>query len=185
MQDSDTADFSVETLQEQFVKVRTLTTQSPVEEYGDMSLSSDTLSQYQGAGSNPSAVPDSDTTQNWDSHLVKLQFLQNLAQAVPSQENQQAFAQEQAFHAQTSNNFYSFSLSLDPANQFQLMTAQRQVQDFQCLRGAVAAYEANCGTLGEFGLKFVQVLVNACESGFLQTAISAALSQSCSQVLYE
>lgn len=185
MQDSDAADFTVETLQEQFVKVRALTTQSPVEQYGDMSFSSDTLNQFQGTGSNSSSVSDVDVNKNWEAHLVKLQFLQNLAQIYPTQENQQAYAQEQAFHAQTSNNFYSFSLVLDPANQFQLMTAQRQPQDFQCLRGAVNAYEAACGPLGEFGLKFVQVLVNACESGFQQTALSAALSQSCSQVLYE
>ena len=185
MQDSDAADFTVETLQEQFVKVRTLTTQSPVMQYGDMRFNSDTLNQFQGDGSSAAPASNADDSVNWETHLVKLQFLQNLAQVQPSTENEQALAQEQAFHVQTTNNFYSFALSLDPTNAFQLLTAQRPVQDFPCLRSAVNAYEASCGTLGEFGMKFVQVLVNACESGFQPTTISAAFSQSCSQVLYE
>jgi len=41
--------------------------------------------------------------------------------------------------------------------------------NFDCLRNAMEIYEENCGKLTEFGLQYVRVFVNLCESQFAFT----------------
>lgn len=162
MENSDNANFTVETLWEQFEEVQLRTNQSHVSQYGDVSFVSNTLSLFQGSQSTASAFVSSSDSVYWNSRLAKLEFLTRISEIDPTADNLRALHAEISFHQLIELRFQLLVEMLDPSEELDLLNSQRPVDDFYCLRAAVESYETQCGTLGEFGLAYVQVLVNAC-----------------------
>jgi len=48
--------------------------------------------------------------------------------------------------------------------------------NFECLKASVSAYENSCGQLSEYGMKYVRVFANLCNSQF-QNELSTMIPQ--------
>lgn len=179
MENSDAADLSVETLWEQYEEVQLLTNQSHVSEYGDISFASNPLGWFQGNLSTAFTSPSRDSVQ-WNSRLAKLEFLTHMASINPSADHLQALQTEIHFQQITELRFQTLAKKLDPFESLDLLNSQMPVEDFECLRAAIGNYESQCSPLDEFGLSFVQVLVNICHH-FVPGVLKEALAQICAR----
>lgn len=179
MQNSDKANFAKETLHDQFITVRNLTDQSHVKQYGNLTIASETLNMFQGPknGTNQT-IPDLRTS-HWSSYDVKLKTLYSFFVRNPSDENSLALIAEINYRKGITQTFQVISQLLDPTNTENLLASAASVQNFACLRSSMEAFERQCGQLQEYGLQYVNVLVNACEMGHSLEELNGAFNQAC------
>mmetsp|Transcript_694 Transcript_694/g.1699 ORF Transcript_694/g.1699 Transcript_694/m.1699 type:complete len:523 (+) Transcript_694:414-1982(+) len=53
---------------------------------------------------------------------------------------------------------------------------EQLVDDWDCLKRGIAGYEAACGALGQYGMKYSRVVANLCNLGFLEPFLVAAVT---------
>ncbi|GAB4819104.1 hypothetical protein N2152v2_006150 [Parachlorella kessleri] len=53
------------------------------------------------------------------------------------------------------------------------------VQDWDCLRGMVAAWESGCGTLDQYGMQYTRTFANLCNAGVEPAALAGASHEAC------
>ena len=180
MEDSDAhPSLSSETLFQQFTKVKALTTQSEVMEYGNFSMKKERLSGYLGTGQAQEISQTAFTSVYWDSYDVKLQTLYSMFVNNPSETNSQAVITEIMYQQSIQSTFKMISQYLDPNEEEDLLIGQQPVTDFGCLRGSVEIFEMECGDLQDYALQYLQVLVNACEAGHSLAQMNGAFNQAC------
>lgn len=179
MQNSDKANFAKETLHEQFVAVRNLTDQSHVKEYGNLTIASETLNMFQGPGNGTSQTVPEIRTSHWRSYDVKLRTLYSVFVRNPSDENSLALISEINYRKGITQTFQTISTLLDPTGAENLFASAASVQNFDCLRASMETFEQQCGRLQEYGLQYVNVLVNACEVGHSLAELNGAFAQAC------
>ena len=179
MEDSDTADFSVETLQQQFQIVKKLTDQSHVKEYGDLSIAAQTLDAFQGPNENAGTPLAAINSVQWDSYDAKLKTLYSVFVNWPTSENSKALIEEINYRQSIQETFEIIGQLLDPTGEEELLTGTAPVSDFGCLRGSIVTFEMQCGQLQDYALQYVQVLVNACEVGHSLAQMDGVFSQAC------
>ena len=170
---------SKETLYEQYLTVKMLTTESDVMWYGNGSRFDNSLSSFMGAGIASNHPVLSVPKGNWDAYDVKLQTLSLIYQHNPTDDNRKAWETEIAYRARIQAEFELISTYLDPAGEEMLLEGLEEVRDFECLRGSVEMFELQCGRLQDYALQYVQVLVNACEAGHSLAQMNYAFSQAC------
>lgn len=191
MENADaTPSLSTETLFEQYLKVKALTTESEVMEYGNLKMRREALSNYLGAKTGDGSSLPSFPSIYWNSYDAKLQTLYSVFVNHPTESNSKAVIDEVMYQRSIQETFEIISQYLDPTGEDNLLAGQQPVRDFGCLRASVETFEQQCGQMQDYALQYLQVLVNACEVGRSLAEMDGAFSQACTgpdpdELLYE
>jgi legumain len=171
MEDTDAADLYKETLQEQYETVKKNTVKSHVQLYGDTSIGSDLLIDYQGQRKSSgflkkilSYVPGFRSLEE-NNHVrvnnenMRLYYLKNLAEQTNDLEDQMNFYKEVAAEARVQKIFEIFNKF------FKLGKMEDNAKiDFECYRRSVKYYENACGMEIDRDFKFMKHIANFCSS---------------------
>ncbi|ONM41372.1 senescence enhanced2b [Zea mays] len=56
------------------------------------------------------------------------------------------------------------------------------VDDWSCLKSTVRTFEAQCGSLAQYGMKHMRSFANICNAGILPEAVSKVAAQACTSI---
>ncbi|KAJ4708156.1 Vacuolar-processing enzyme [Melia azedarach] len=202
MEDSDIHNLQTETLHQQYelVKKRTANDNSGfgshVMQYGDISLSKDSLFLY--LGTNPandnytfvgenSLRPSSKAVNQRDADL--LHFWDKFRKA-PEGTPRKVEAQKQFFEAMSHRMHIDQSIKLTGKLLFGIEkgseilntvrpAGQPLVDDWDCLKSLVRTFEMHCGSLSQYGMKHMRSIANICNAGIEKEKMAEASAQAC------
>jgi legumain len=180
LENLESVDPTKETLLEQFNIIKNLTTQSHVQQYGDLSIDSEIIGNFE-ANSNvnrayiPKKVEDTNKYVGLvDSRYVKLAYLQDRHENLQSTQSQQDLLAEIDSIQRFDGIFAGFT------SRFGLDVNQPLGDiDFDCLKARVSMYEEVCGRFTDYGLKYVRHLHFSCVQGVDIYDFEEALMKSC------
>ncbi|KAK7070960.1 hypothetical protein SK128_008479 [Halocaridina rubra] len=194
MEDSDREQLTKETLLEQFNIVQKSTTTSHVEQWGELSLDSNTVSTILGSktpeGVVDPVIPSHDPCLNSSvsSPDVPVAILQsNIDNAANAGEAQMWQKQLIKLHENRNLvNSITKKLAIEVTGDGEMaqeMTTDKHhvITQWDCYEQAADAYNENCFNLGEnpYALRAVHTLVNLCEHGHTASDIIAATEKVC------
>lgn len=185
MEDSDLADFTVETLDEQFANVKKLVTMSQVMQWGDMTFKTDVIGKYLGPGKKSGFLDnvrskwsndEAKTLSSVDSRYIKLNFLLNKFKKSPSQDNYETLSREINQIKYFTDKFSTLKSTLN------LTGNNNGVTNYDCYKKAVTKFEQSCGKVNEFALKYFKYLAEICEhtNGFGMEHVYNTITSICS-----
>ncbi|ESQ50287.1 hypothetical protein EUTSA_v10001970mg [Eutrema salsugineum] len=202
MEDSDQHNLQTESLHQQYelVKKRTAGSNtsygSHVMEFGDIGLSKEMLVLYMGT--NPdnenytfvdknSLRPPSRVTNQRDADLV---HFWDKYQKAPEGSARKAEAQKQVLEAMShrlhiDNSFLMIGKLLFGISEGPLVlnkvrpSGKPLVDDWDCLKTLVRAYERHCGSLSQYGIKHMRSIANICNAGIQVEQMEEAAMQAC------
>nr|XP_043628400.1 vacuolar-processing enzyme-like [Erigeron canadensis] len=201
MEDSDSANLRIETLEQQYskVKVRTLNSNntaqgSHVMQYGTVSISNETVSVYQGSA--PGNV-SADTVQSFgsmgvvnerDADIYGMRQKYNRLED-GSQEKQELYENINKISAHRSHLDTSVAkiegYLLGNKQGSSIINSVRSqgsalVDDWGCLKSMIRTYETYCGSLTQYGMKHTRTFANLCNNGISEKAMEEASKKACS-----
>uniref|UniRef100_A0A1I8GLU7 Hemoglobinase n=2 Tax=Macrostomum lignano TaxID=282301 RepID=A0A1I8GLU7_9PLAT len=189
MEDTDANDINQESLDQQFAVVKSKTNTSHVMKYGDTSLGSDKVGEFQGSLAGVRAVqsetsPNSDAVSQRDVKLTVLQ--KRLASAKTEQDRVilsfliRELETKNAKIAQVFDDIVRKSLT-DPRLARYLRMIRFRLNNFDCHHSVVDEINERCFNLGqtEEALRHVYKVVNLCESRVPTDRIVAAVREVC------
>lgn len=192
MEDSDKADFSTETLEDQFKLVREETNTSHVQQFGDMTISTMAIGNFQGNGEirhdnttkkNPS-VPITDAIPSPD---VPLHIMYNkLKDAQTSEERDIALKmiieETQMRHTikKTMRDVVE-NLVENKEKQNHIIKTPAEPTNYYCYKEAITKFKKTCFDFNryEHALRHIYVLSNLCDEGLHSTDIHGAIEKAC------
>ncbi|KJE91534.1 asparaginyl endopeptidase [Capsaspora owczarzaki ATCC 30864] len=184
------ANLQSESLQDQFLAVQQLTNLSHVMEYGQLSLDAlmirqfltfpNTEIEHHGFG-HPAPASKKDSVSSRDVDLET--HRRRLAAASTDDERRQAemdLTAQQARREFITSTIHAVTARVAGVQAKDALVASRfAVNDFDCYKASVAAYERVCGRFGSFGMQYMYILANLCESGYTADQVSAAAQYVC------
>lgn len=193
MEDSDAEDESVETLDQQFNKVKSLVKNSHPQMFGDTSFVNEPIGDFQSFGRAASAglrqllrddiVLDSTFTHRVSSRDVKLMTLTNMLHHVDSpDEVHRDLSEELSQRLVVDSKFEKLVSTLEPSVEMQkgIFEDESHVRDYDCLRSYVNNFENKCGAFDDYSLKHVRVLANLCGMPqYSRAQVHTAISNVC------
>jgi len=161
-----------ETLQAQFLDVRTKTTQSHVMQYGDLSWTSEPIGNYLGGSNatfkaevvqNPSKSSSNVKSADIPMHLAYYKYLRAEstdfeARMALAKELQQQIARRVALD----NLFMGLTTAANNVDAFVLKAKMPVVCDGRCCEKLSDAFAARCGGWDDYALQYHRVFVNLC-----------------------
>ncbi len=161
MEDTDAADTTKETLQEQYTRVKTLTTQSHVMQYGTLSFTNEPIGNFVGSkktvavnAKNDAEISDSSRSLV-NSRDVQLMYLVSQHSRQMTNESQMELNKEIA-----SRRFFDETFEGIKNIVGQLPRAENT--DFACYQDMIESFESACGKTTDYGLKYFRIFYNAC-----------------------
>jgi len=160
-----------ETLQAQFVDVRTKTTQSHVMQYGDTTWTSEPIGNYLGGNNtfkaevvtNPSKSASNVKSADIPMHLAYYKYLR--AESTDFETRMTLAKQLQQHLARrlaVDNVFMDLSLAANNVDAFSLKAKMPVVCDGRCCEKLSNAFAAQCGGWDDYALQYHRVVVNLC-----------------------
>ncbi|KAK1430552.1 hypothetical protein QVD17_13372 [Tagetes erecta] len=195
MEDSDSQDLRVETLEQQYLKVkeRTLNNNSDmgsnVMQYGTLRISNETVSVYQGStakelSSNPFKKfnsmgvinqRDADLYSMW--HMYKKPTLEIQKKNELLRKIKEITAHRARLDKSVNKiKRYLLGNGHGPVRD----EGSALVDDWGCLKFMVRTFEKYCGTLTQYGMKHTRTFANICNNGVAKKAMDEAAKKSCS-----
>jgi len=196
MEDSDRAAAQAsETLEQQYLKVKTLTNKSHSEEFGDKSFSDEKIHDFQGAADalvKPIALPrtveedaqeqsmrEASAVPSRDIPLVTKFYKYMRAPAGQRQQLAQALISEIEHRESTDEVFNKIAAAVTGDSSGALLTADMPLTAHNCQEEATNGVMAACGSFTDYSLKYTRVIVNLCESGHSAATIVATARATC------
>jgi len=161
LENLESVDPSVETLQEQFELIKKTTTKSHVQQFGDLNIAKEVVGNFQGKTKvvkNAASEEEVDKYANLvDSRENKLKYLRNRYAIFDNLETKHALFDElesvKLFDQYFDDVAFKFQLNLnEPIGKI----------DFDCLRARVKMYEKYCGKFTDYGLKYIRYIHYTC-----------------------
>ena len=188
MEDSDASNRATETLSQQFAKVKSRVTKSHVSHFGDLSIASEPLQDYQGKDNKTSPLPvleDASVPQiggisSRDAELKMLEWRVAEARAGNPEYNiTEATEQLRAEQASRSRADQVFGRLWTTFHHGEALSTveYKPPRDFACLDAFNTAVDELLGGYTDYSLKYSKVGCNLCESGIPADAIISALRQ--------
>ena len=175
MEDIDAQNTAKESLNAQFTTVQTLTTQSHVMQYGDLTFLTESVNNFVG-NENPTKGTVNTEARNstlHDSRDIKLQFLANRHAKLNTKETL-AELNEEIASRKLYDDVFSAIKSVTGEVAFSSTT------DFDCYKDMISSFEAACGRVSDYGLKYFRNLFNICASGAVnKNAVKDTFSKKC------
>lgn len=175
MEDSDSANPFLETLDEQFEIVKSKTLGSPVQKFGDFDFVNEPIGNFEGSNIlQPSFIQYSlDLIESMKLKKLKSTFADKglvdsrdvnafvLLQRVEESGDKESFFElEQELKHRENENFVFASVFADQEG-IELIA---QPTKFDCLRSMIRVHDETCGRFSDYSLKFVKHLVHTCET---------------------
>ncbi|XP_031502779.2 vacuolar-processing enzyme beta-isozyme [Nymphaea colorata] len=205
MEDSETHNLKKETLKKQYLKVKNRTSDrstynlgSHVMQYGNKSMRVERLYLYQGydpanANATDNALPQQqhlapmEVVNQRDADLVFLwqKYMRAKEGTLEKEAVQKQIAEVMAHRVRVDRSVEVISHLLfgkDVAPKLvNVIRSPEQpiVDDWDCLKSMVEAYEEECGSLGQYGMKHMRVFANVCNQGVPMGVIRAACVEAC------
>ncbi|KAG2589406.1 hypothetical protein PVAP13_5NG236500 [Panicum virgatum] len=206
MEDSDFHNLRTESLKQQYNLVKdrtsahnTYTYGSHVMQYGSLNLNVQHLSSYMGT--NPAndgnkfvegnSLPSFTRAVNQrDADLVYFwQKYRKLAEGSPGKNDARKELLEVMAHRSHVDNSVELigSLLFGSEDGPRVLKAVRAageplVDDWSCLKSMVRAFEAQCGSLAQYGMKHMRSFANICNAGILPEAVLKVAAQACTSI---
>ena len=173
MEDTEAADVSVETLNDQFETVLTLTTASPVMKFGDFSFMTEPIGDFEGTCD--TEISFTERMIKKASHYYKKYTAEKreLGELVDSRDHNLHFLYEQVLLKGTEEAYTAMHKELDHRkfidgvfreNFGEMANAPETPQNFDCLRMLLSELEETCGEWSDYSLKYVRKVANACDT---------------------
>ncbi|PRD26243.1 UNVERIFIED_CONTAM: Lgmn [Trichonephila clavipes] len=187
MEDSDKEVLTKETLQSQFKIVKKETTESHVQEYGDMSIAKMHVSEFQGRKkSEPIVVPkvEYDAVRSRD---VPIEIVKRKYHKSNTVEDQTALLKKlnkmlrnRKFLAQKVTEIVT-EIFHNQMHESDVMENRYKLRNFECYDKVRPYFNEECFRLSknEYALDFLYVLVNLCERGVSSERIMQAMERVC------
>jgi legumain len=180
MEDTDKGNMK-ESLLEQYNQVKTLTTKSPVLQWGDMSFESDSIGEFEGDYATLSRMEYLFNKAKLYSVEQTSELLNQVKYDTMKQQNVVSSRDAQLHHLtakvlEDGSAKNHMALTEELQNRMTVDTQVEQVfsyhfdkeipapTDFDCLRSVVDHWENECGKLSDYGLQYVKYMVAECES---------------------
>ncbi|KAL9255298.1 Vacuolar-processing enzyme-like protein [Drosera capensis] len=202
LENADEDNLQAETLEQQYkvVKLRTFDENvgSHVMQYGDVSISVETVSTYIGVNQNNlKFIPTDNQLDRQPRSTPVLQrdadilYLMEKFRRAPEGSDKRIEARKKLNEALTHRTHVDASVKAIAEHLFGLekaaeilnaasVTGKPIVDDWDCLKSSVATYKAHCGHLSNYGMKYMRVFANMCNAGVREAQLTAAVSQACS-----
>lgn len=185
LQYDDTTDLTSVTLNTQYKVAKNLTTESPSQQFGDLSITSEDVNLFQGAGNTLSgkarknnytcAIPQSGLVRD-----MMLEHLRGLQMRAGSEEERSNYAAQVAAELQHRKEadalFAALQARLLPQG---LAPALALEPKPVCWKAAHTAVKAHCGPYSEYSLKHSSVVAAACNLRDDAAAIEAVVKDVC------
>jgi legumain len=165
-------DGPTETLQAQFLDVRTKTTQSHVMQYGDLTWTSEPIGNYLGGNHSKTFVPKVTTNSGSSSNVksadipMHLAYYKYLRADATDFEARAALAKELQQHINrrvaVDQVFLDLAVSAGYEDAFYIKAKMPVVCDGRCCEKLSSAYAASCGGWDDYSLQYHRVIVNVC-----------------------
>ncbi|KFV56634.1 Legumain, partial [Gavia stellata] len=191
MEDSDMEDLRKETLHKQFQLVKKRTNTSHVMQYGNRSISSMKVMQFQGMGKKaiPISLPPVEHYDLTPSPDVPLAIMKRKLMATNDVYEAKKIAAEMKTHLEV-KEFIQESMrkiitlvtgSKEQTNE--ILSGRLTISNYDCYQSAVNHFKAHCFNwhlpLYEYALRQLYALVNICEGGYPIDRICLAMDQVC------
>lgn len=168
VEDSEGDDLTKETLQTQFEKIRALTTLSHVMQWGDVSFTSEPVSDFIGP-SHPSLInlrkPRRSldnlfwrTSSSMDSRLMKIQILTEIYKREKTSEAEKEMREEMIDMQRHDNIFSPLIKRLHLTGDY-----EPRAMNYECMRSVMDNHTEKCGRLSDYGLTYAKYYAEACE----------------------
>ena len=184
MEDSDKL-VPGETLSQQIDLIKKTTDLSEVCVYGDTTFLNDPVDAFIGQSVSVSSSkpknPMKGQNNSWSSRDVKLNHLFHTYLRHPSQTSADKLVEEIIEREMVRDTFNKFAAEISGFNKEKLLSAKHKPQDYDCLQAGISAYQTYCGPLSDFSLGFVQVIVNACETGVDAWRVDSTFAKICNR----
>jgi legumain len=190
MEDSDAHPDLKETLGEQFDYLKTAVTKSQPQEYGDLKMRPEAIHLYQSEGNPAVATPlhkrldtiksvhDLEAVSSRDVELALL-----LRDAMESNElsAQQAVDAEVSARAAADKLHQDIVAMTKPAHveMDAMMVNDYEHINFKCYVPMLESFEARCGRMTDYSLKYAYTFVNLCNHGVAPSTVEAIARQVC------
>ncbi|CAI0413740.1 unnamed protein product [Linum tenue] len=202
MEDSEAHNLKRETVNQQYKAVKSRTSNgntfaagSHVMEYGSHGIKPEKLYLYQGF--DPASVnlppPPNDGLSRMDvvnQRDAELLFLWHMYKRSENGSTKKAAILEEIRRTVTYRNHLDGSIELvgtllfGPKNGPDVLNKVREagsplVDDWQCLKSMVRAFEGKCGSLTQYGMKHMRAFANICNSGISEATMEEASGVAC------
>jgi len=192
MEDSDVEDLSTETLQKQFKIVKKETNTSHVMEYGDMGISKESVSNFQGGkdyvAPEPSPVPEVplEAVASEDVPLAILsRRFADASSVEEAAEIEKAMIDLHRLHENITYTFdriVKFATAGEDTRMFLLASSlRRTLSNYDCYQQTVDEFSDKCFDLSkyDYAMRGLYQLVNLCEENIPAEKILNAINQAC------
>lgn len=195
LENADASDLKTETLQKQYELVKTRTSHngtysqgSHVMQYGQTSIASEDCDVFEGTSSaelGATVLESQDSVKQRDAILIWMHHEYMTATEGPKKaEALRVYETELRFRAAVDSSVAQLAQALAGPKAESIMTEVHTpvVEDWDCFKGAIQAFQAECMPLKEYGMKHTRTLANLCDAGMTVQQIGEASRKSCSVV---
>ncbi|XP_038628572.1 legumain [Tachyglossus aculeatus] len=192
MEDSDVEDLTKESLHKQFQLVKSHTNTSHVMQYGNKTLSSMKVMQFQGANkksSSPITLPPVDHLDLTPSPDVPLAIMKRKLMATNDINKAKKIVGEMKAYLEARNNIQAsvykiVSLMASSAAHTEKLLSERQmITEHECYQAAVTHFKTHCfnwhSPMYEYALRQLYAFVNLCEGGYSIDRMKLAMDKVC------
>ncbi|XP_071685915.1 vacuolar-processing enzyme beta-isozyme-like [Rutidosis leptorrhynchoides] len=195
LEDSDAEDLNTETLEQQYLKVKTRTLNnntyegSHVMQYGTQRISNETVSVYQGSftwngTSNPFQSFESMGVVNQRDADVYSMWHMYKRSTGDSQQKEELLKKIKEITAHRAHLDSSIDIIRGKLLQGEKAVKRTEgmalVDNWDCLKTMVRTFETHCGSLTQYGMKHTQTFADACNNNISKEAMDEAAKASCS-----
>jgi len=179
LENLESVDPLTETLNDQYNIIKQQTLLSHAMQYGQMSIASEMAGNFQAdSSSHQPLVTESEVRHGKigkvDSRAVKLAYLLRRHEQLQTEESKKELEEELYSMEKLDSIFGELAARLDLDTNMPVGEI-----DFTCLKQRVKMYEAICGKLSEYGLKYIRQIQNTCAQGIDIYNFDAALWNIC------
>ncbi|KAF5729879.1 vacuolar-processing enzyme [Tripterygium wilfordii] len=202
MEDSETHNLKKETVKQQYETVKERTSNlftynggSHVMEYGNTSIKSEKVSLYQGFDPNSVNLPPNhlhllkqmEVINQRDAEILFLWKMYNRAENRSKKNEILKQIKETMGHRTHLDGSMELigTLLYGPQKGSAVLSTVRAtgsplVDDWECLKSMVRVFENHCGSLTQYGMKYMRAFANICNSGTSPESMAAASGAACS-----
>lgn len=159
IEDIDNGDMTTETLDQQFLTVKKLTTRSNVLQWGDLSFVRQYVSDFIGKSSSLRRHQDSHTAASIKPYFAKINFLSGLYKRQPTKQHLDLLLEEMRLMHKFDNLFFSLQQDLSLHGNY-----NPYIINFDCLKTSINKIEQKCGRLSEYSYQYIKYLAQNCEN---------------------
>lgn len=173
MEDTEANDPTTETLSQQYQTVKTKTTMSPVQQFGDLSFLDEPIGDFEGTTGNSTVETLLAKAEHfYKKALGEEEVSADKGEMVDSRDHDLHVAYQRVLHEGSQSAYEQLQAEIDHRQFIDQLFATHFVdyngapeipQNWDCYRMMVQSYEDSCGRFSAYSLKYTRKLANMCD----------------------